>query len=40
MAIIVDKILIALGIDPKGAEQGLDRVNHSVDRRDAKLNEL
>ena len=40
MAIIVDKILIALGIDPKGAEQGLDRVNHSVDRTDAKLNGL
>lgn len=40
MAIIVDKILIALGIDPKGAEQGLDRVNHSVDRTDAKLDRL
>ena len=40
MAIIVDKILIALGIDPKGAEQGLDRVNHSVDRTDARLDKL
>ena len=40
MAIIVDKILIALGIDPKGAEQGLDRVNHSVDRTDARLDRL
>lgn len=40
MAVFVDKLLIALGIDPKGAEQGLDRVNHSVDRTDAKLNGL
>ena len=40
MAVFVDKLLIALGIDPKGAEQGLDRVNHSVDRTDAKLDEL
>lgn len=40
MAVFVDKLLIALGIDPRGAEQGLDRVNHSVDRTDAKLNEL
>ena len=40
MAVFVDKLLIALGIDPKGAEQGLDRVNTSVDRTDAKLDEL
>ena len=40
MAVFVDKLLIALGIDPKGAEQGLDRVNNSVDRTDAKLDEL
>lgn len=40
MAVFVDKLLIALGIDPRGAEQGLDRVNNSVDRTDAKLNEL
>ena len=40
MAVFVDKLLIALGIDPRGAEQGLDRVNHSVDRTDAKLNGL
>ena len=40
MAVFVDKLLIALGIDPRGAEQGLDRVNHSVDRTDAKLDEL
>ena len=40
MAVFVDKLLLALGIDPRGAEQGLDRVNHSVDRTDAKLNEL
>ena len=40
MAVIVDKILIALGIDPKDAEQGLDRVNNSVDKTDAKLDEL
>lgn len=40
MAVFVDKILIALGIDPRGAEQGLDRVNNSVDRTDAKLDEL
>lgn len=40
MAVFVDKLLIALGIDPRGAEQGLDRVNNSVDRTDAKLDEL
>ena len=40
MAVFVDKLLIALGIDPRGAEQGLDRVNNSVDRTDAKLNGL
>lgn len=40
MAVFVDKLLIALGIDPRGAEQGLDRVNHSVDRTDAKLDGL
>ena len=40
MAVFVDKLLIALGIDPRGAEQGLDRVNTSVDRTDAKLDEL
>ena len=40
MAVFVDKLLIALGIDPRGAEQGLDRVNHSVDRTDAKLDRL
>lgn len=40
MAVFVDKILIALGIDPRGAEQGLDRVNNSVDRTDAKLDRL
>lgn len=40
MAVFVDKLLIALGIDPRGAEQGLARVNNSVDRTDAKLNEL
>ena len=40
MAVFVDKLLIALGIDPRGAEQGLDRVNHSVDRTDAKLARL
>ena len=40
MAMFVDKLLIALGIDPKGAEPGLDRVNNSVDRTDAKLDEL
>ena len=40
MAVFVDKLLIALGIDPRGAEQGLDRVNHSVDRTDAKLGAL
>ena len=40
MAVFVDKLLIALGIDPRGAEQGLDRVNNSVDKTDAKLDEL
>ena len=40
MAVFVDKLLIALGIDPRGAEQGLDRVNNSVDRTDAKLDGL
>ena len=40
MAVFVDKLLIALGIDPRGAEQGLDRVNNSVDRTDAKLDRL
>ena len=40
MAVFVDKLLIALGIDPRGTEQGLDRVNNSVDRTDAKLDEL
>ena len=40
MAVFVDKLLIALGIDPRGAEQGLDRVNHSVDRTDARLDRL
>ena len=40
MAVFVDKLLIALGIDPRGVEQGLDRVNTSVDRTDAKLDEL
>lgn len=40
MAVFVDKLLIALGIDPRGAEQGLDRVNNSVGRTDAKLDEL
>jgi len=40
MAVFVDKLLIALGIDPRGAEQGLDRVNHSVDRTDARLDAL
>ena len=40
MAVFVDKLLIALGIDPRGAEQGLDRVNNSVDRTDAKLGAL
>ena len=40
MAVFVDKLLIALGIDPRGAEQGLDRVTTSVDRTDAKLDEL
>lgn len=40
MAVFVDKLLIALGIDPRDAEQGLDRVNNSVDRTDAKLNGL
>jgi len=40
MAVFVDKLLIALGIDPRGAEQGLDRVNNSVDRTDAKLDKL
>lgn len=40
MAVFVDKLLIALGIDPKGAEQGLERVNQSVDHTDAKIDEL
>ena len=40
MAVFVDRLLIALGIDPRGAEQGLDRVNNSVDRTDAKLDRL
>ena len=40
MAVFVDKLLIALGIDPRGAEQGLDRVNNRVDRTDAKLDRL
>ena len=40
MAVFVDKLLIALGIDPRGAEQGLDRVNNSVDRTDARLDRL
>ena len=40
MAVFVDKLLIALGIDPKGAEQGLERVNQSVDHTDAKIGEL
>ena len=40
MAVFVDKLLIALGIDPRGAEQGLDRVNNSVDRTDARLDKL
>lgn len=40
MAVFVDKLLIALGIDPRGAEQGLNRVNNSVDKTDAKLDEL
>ena len=40
MAVFVDKLLIALGIDPRGAEQGLDRVNNGVDRTDAKLDRL
>ena len=40
MAVFVDKLLIALGIDPWGAEQGRERVNHSVDSPDAKLGAL
>ena len=38
--VLVDKILIALGIDPKGAQEGLDRIDHHIDHTDNKIKNL
>ena len=38
--VLVDKILIALGIDPKGAQEGLDRIDHHIDHTDNKIKDL
>ena len=38
--VLVDKILIAIGIDPKGAQEGLDRIDHHIDHTDNKIKDL
>lgn len=38
--VLVDKILIAIGIDPKGAQEGLDRIDHHIDHTDNKIKNL
>lgn len=38
--VLVDKILIAIGIDPKGAQEGLNRIDHHIDHTDNKIKDL